>query len=78
MSEDRDWTYYQFDSPTKAFPVVFFRTWRGVTDRLDQRKMTWVSLETDALSRRIENGEVGLDETTRAAIETAVGFTLPA
>ncbi len=77
MSTNHNWTYYQYDSPTKAFPVVFFRTWRGFTDRLDQKAMTWVSLETDALSRKIENGEVGLDETTRAAIESTIGSPLP-
>ena len=83
-SEDRDhyehnraWTYYQFVSLSGVNPTIFYRRWRGVTDRIDRQTMTWVSVDPLYLSRYIENGEIGLDETTRARIETALGFTLP-
>jgi hypothetical protein len=78
MSEYRDWTYYRLDRILTDDPPIFFRSWRGFVDRLDQRKMVWVSLETDPVSRYLKNGEVGFDETTRTRIETMVGSPLPA
>lgn len=77
MAEPRNWQYYQFDPLTGAYPVVYFRRWRGVTDRLDRRTQSWVEIGSDHLTRYIENGEVGLDETTRSAVEAAVGSPLP-
>ena len=77
MSTPRAWTYYQFVSLSGVNPTIFYRRWRGVTDRIDRQTMTWVSVDPLYLSRYIENGEIGLDETTRARIETALGFTLP-
>ncbi len=77
MSTNHDWTYYQYDSLTGSYPVRYFRTWRRVTDRLDQKARAWDHLSTDALSQRIENGEIGLDQITRAEVEEAVGFPLP-
>ncbi len=50
--------------------MTYFRRWRGVTDALDQQTMTWVPVDPAYLSRYIENGEIGLDEITRAEIET--------
>jgi hypothetical protein len=76
MTKDRDWTYYQYDTVAGP-PLTYFRRWRGVTDALDQQTVTWVSVDPLYLSRYIENGEIGLDETTRANVETAVGFPLP-
>ncbi len=72
------WTYYQFDSLTGSHPVIFYRRWRGVTDRLDRDTLTWVSVNPNYLSIYIENGEIGLDETTRKDIESAIGAPLPA
>ncbi len=77
MSENRDWTYYQFHSPGSLNPVVYFRRWRGIVDRLNRQTGDWDRLGWDVLSRDIENGEAYLDETTRAEIEAAVGFPLP-
>ncbi len=77
MTKERDWTYYQFVSLSGVNPTIFYRRWRGVTDRIDRKTMTWVSVDPMYLSRYIELGEVGLDETTRATIEADVGFTLP-
>ena len=70
MSTNYDWTYYQFDRTLGKRPVSFFRRWRGIVDRLDRQTMTWDRLDSDVLSRYIELGEVGLDETTRARIES--------
>ncbi len=78
MSEDRDWAYYQYDCLTGAYPIIYFRSWRGFVDRLDRQAMTWVSIDSDPVSRYLKNGEVGFDETTRARIETMVGSPLPA
>ena len=76
MGATRDWTYYQYDTVAGP-PLTYFRRWRGVTDRIDRQTRAWVSVDPLYLSRYIELGEVGLDETTRARIETALGFTLP-
>lgn len=78
MSTNRNWTYYQFVSLTGSRPTTFFRRWRGIVDRLDRQTVTWERLDSDVLSRRIEKGEVGLDETTRAEIQAAIGSPLPA
>jgi len=78
MHTNHDWTYYQFDRSLGRRPVSFFRRWRGVTDALDQQAMAWVPVDPSYLSRYIENGEVGLDEITRAEIEAAIGSSLPA
>lgn len=72
----RKWTYYQYDTVAGP-PLTYFRRWRGVTDRLDQQAMTWVAVDPAYLSRYIENDEMGLDETTRAAIEAVIGSPLP-
>ncbi len=69
MSTNHDWTYYRRVYYATDTPPNYFRYMGGITDRLDQTRMTWVSLETDALSRYIERGEVGLDEMTRAEID---------
>ncbi len=70
MSANHDWTYYRLDRILTDDPPIFFRSWRGVTDRIDRQTMTWVSLDSDPVSRYLKNGEVGFDETTRAEIET--------
>jgi len=70
MSTPRAWTYYQFDRSLGKRPVSFFRRWRGIVDRLDRQTVAWERLDSDYLSEYIEKGEVGLDETTRAEIET--------
>ncbi len=77
MSTTHDWTYYQYDCLTGAYPITFFRGWRGFVDRLDRKTMTWVSLDSDPVSRYLKNGEVGFDETTRTRIEATVGSSLP-
>ena len=77
MSTKRDWTYYRYDWSMGKEPVNFFRRLGGTVDRLDRQTATWDRLGWDVLSRDIENGEVYLDETTRAEIEAAVGFPLP-
>jgi hypothetical protein len=76
MDVTRDWTYFQYDTLVGQ-PVVFFRRWRGVTDAFDQQTRAWVPVDPDYLTRHIANGEVGLDKTTRDAIEEALGFPLP-
>lgn len=78
MSENRDWTYYRYDWSMGKEPVNFFRRWRGIVDRLDRQTATWDRLDSDVLSRDIENGEAYLDETTRTEIEAAIGSRLPA
>jgi len=77
MSTNRNWTYYQYDTVAGP-PLTYFRRWRGVTNALDQQTRAWVSVDPAYLSRYIENGEVGLDETTRAKIEATLGSPLPA
>jgi hypothetical protein len=72
MSTPRKWTYYRLDRILTDDPPIFFRSWRGFVDRLDRQAMTWVSLDSDPVSRYLKNGEVGFDETTRAAIETTM------
>lgn len=71
------WTYYQFDSLTGSHPTIYYRCWRGVTDRLDLRALRWIPVDPNYLSRYIENGEIGLDETTQSAIESTIGAPLP-
>jgi len=70
MSTNHDWTYYRLDRILTDDPPIFFRSWRGFVDRLDRQAMTWVSLDSDPVSRYLKNGEVGFDEITRARIET--------
>jgi len=76
MSTNRDWTYYQYDTVSGP-PLNYFRYMGGITDRLDQQTRRWVSLDSDRISRYLERGEVGLDEITRAGIESAIGLPLP-
>jgi len=71
MGTTRAWTYYQYDTVAGP-PLTYFRRWRGVTDRIDRQTKAWVSVDPLYLSRYIELGEVGLDETTRAEIETTL------
>jgi len=70
VSTNHEWTYYRLDRILTDDPPIFFRSWRGFVDRLDRQAMTWVSLDSDPVSRYLKNGEVGLDEITRARIET--------
>jgi len=72
MSTPREWAYYRLDRILTDDPPIFFRSWRGFVDRLDRQAMTWVSLDSDPVSRYLKNGEVGFDETTRAEIETTL------
>jgi len=77
MSTNHEWAYYRLDRILTDDPPIFFRSWRGVVDRLDRQAMTWVSLDSDPVSRYLKNGEVGFDETTRAAIEATIGAPIP-
>lgn len=77
MAEARDWQYYQLDPLTGVDPIIYFRYYYGTTDRLDTAQRTWISVNPDYLTRYIQFGEVGVDETTRSDVEDAVGFTLP-
>jgi len=73
MTTNHDWTYYQYDCLTGAYPMVFFRRLGGIVGRLDRKTKTWVSLDSDLISHYLEKGEMGLDETTRAKIEATLG-----
>ena len=70
MGTTRAWTFYRLDRILTDDPPIFFRRWRGIVDRLDRQTVAWERLDSDYLSEYIENGEIGLDETTRAEIET--------
>lgn len=79
MVETRKWQYYQLDPLTDVDPIMYFRYSHGITYRLDQKAQGWVKTRTGGqITRYIALGEVGLDETTRSAVEAAVGFPLPA
>lgn len=77
MSPAREWTYYQQDYIQEDVPRIYYRKWRGVEERLDRQLHAWIPIERDYLTHYLATGEVGIDKTTRSAIEEDVGFQLP-
>lgn len=73
----REWIYWVRESVVGAAPTRYYRRWRGVTERLDPDAWTWVPVDAIWFSRMIEKGEVGLDETTAAAVQAVFGRALP-
>jgi hypothetical protein len=76
MTANRDWTYYRLD-PLTGRPPGYYRRWRGVTELLNVRDLVWVKGNGEMILRYIENGEIDLGESTRSAMETALGVTTP-
>jgi hypothetical protein len=73
MTANRDWTYYALGTPPK-----YIRYRPVEAQALNVRELRWVDVDGKVISRYIENGEMDLDEITRAAIEQRLSATIPA
>jgi hypothetical protein len=74
MAQTFERTYYRRVFPETAIAPKFFRVRLGMTFHYGPGTNHWKEIAVDAQSTAIENGDVDLDEVTRAEVALGTGI----
>ena len=77
MPDRNGWTYYLYGGLEPGDHITPLRTRRDVAEGLNTQTNEWVAIDSNRISHYIETGEIALNESSRAEIESRFDVSLP-